>query len=111
MIELGTDNFIQVLGVVATAIIVTLMAIQKIVREWRSTEAETRIITLMHIELERMSEQNTALSTELGRLHAEVINLNQQLQQLTIENQCLQREIIALTNEVNNLKMLREKAK
>jgi predicted nuclease with TOPRIM domain len=62
----------------------------------------------MHNELERMSQQNTALSVELGRLHNEVIALNTQLQMLTVENQRLQTEVIALTNEVSSFKQLRQ---
>jgi peptidoglycan hydrolase CwlO-like protein len=58
----------------------------------------------MHSELERMSEQNTALSTELGRLHNEVINLSQELQKLTFENQRLQTEVCALTEEISIFK-------
>jgi predicted nuclease with TOPRIM domain len=79
---------------------------QKILKNWRSTEAETSIITLMHTELERMSEQNTKLSIELGRLHSEVIALNTELQKLTVENQRLQTEVCALTQEVSNFKQM-----
>lgn len=103
---LGTyvNNTIEVLGLVALAILAVFIGIQKLVKDWRSTSAETSIITLMHTELERMSEQNTALSTELGRLHTEVIALNQQLQKLTIENQRLQTEVCALTEQIGTFK-------
>jgi predicted nuclease with TOPRIM domain len=60
----------------------------------------------MHTELERMSEQNTKLSIELGRLHSEVIALNTELQKLTVENQRLQTEVCALTQEVSNFKQM-----
>ena len=103
---LGTyvNNTIEVLGLVALAILAVFIGIQKLVKDWRSTSAETSIITLMHTELERMSEQNTALSTELGRLHTEVIALNQQLQKLTVENQRLQTEVCALTEQIGTFK-------
>jgi predicted nuclease with TOPRIM domain len=104
MIESLQDEFMQPLGVIALAVIATFIGAQKLLKEWRSTNAETNIITIMHTELERMSEQNTALSIELGRLHNEVIALNQQLQKLTIENQRLQTEVMALTNEVSMFK-------
>jgi regulator of replication initiation timing len=55
-----------------------------------------------------MSEQNAALSLELGRLHTEVIALNHELQKLTVENQRLQTEVIALTKEVSSFKLLRQ---
>jgi regulator of replication initiation timing len=58
-----------------------------------------------------MSVQNTALSTELGRLHSEIITLSQQLQKLTIENQRLQVEVIALTAEISELKTITQKEK
>lgn len=103
---LGTyvNNTIEVLGLVALAILAVFIGIQKLVKDWRSTSAETSIITMMHTELERMSEQNTALSTELGRLHTEVIALNQQLQKLTVENQRLQTEVCALTEQIGTFK-------
>lgn len=109
MLEISSDNLIQLFTVIALAVVATFVGIQKIVKDWRSTSAETNIITLMHTELERMSEQNTALSVELGRLHNEVMALNQQLQKLTVENQRLQLEVIALTNEVSLFKELTRK--
>ena len=78
----------------------------KLLKDWRSTDAETNIINLMHSELERMSEQNTVLSTELGRLHNEVINLSQELQKLTLENQRLQIEVCSLSEEISIFKRL-----
>lgn len=100
MLESSTDSAVQVLGSVALAVIVVFVGVQKLLKDWRTTSAESSVISLMHTELERMSKQNTALSLELGRLHTEVINLNHQLQQLTIENQSLQAEVVALTKEV-----------
>jgi predicted nuclease with TOPRIM domain len=56
-----------------------------------------------------MSQQNTSLSLELGRLQDEVIKLNNQLQKLTIENQRLQQEVIVLTREVTRLQVILHK--
>lgn len=109
MLEISPDNLMQLITVVGLAVIATFIAIQKILKDWKSTSAETNIITLMHTELERMSEQNTVLSIELGRLHTEVMNLNKELQKLTVENQRLQLEVIALTNEVSLFKELTRK--
>ena len=92
----------------AVAIIASLFVFKKLIKDWLSNDVESNIIKLMHIELERLSEQNTALSLELGRLHTEVIALNHELQKLTLENQQLQTEVIALTNEVSGLKLLRQ---
>lgn len=109
MLDNIVEQVTQSLGVVALAVIAVFVGSQKLLKEWRSTKAETNIITLMHVELERMSKQNTALSVELGRLHDEVIALNQELQKLTIENQRLQTEVIALTDEVSSLKLFARK--
>jgi len=108
MPELVPENLIQAFGAVAMAAIVVMLGIQKIIKHWQTTDAENSIIKIMHNELERMSQQNTALSVELGRLHNEVIALNTQLQMLTVENQRLQTEVIALTNEVSSFKALRQ---
>jgi predicted nuclease with TOPRIM domain len=104
-----TDQAVQGLGMVALAVIAVLVGTQKILKDWRGTAAETNVITLMHTELNRMSEQNTQLSLELGRLHTELIALNQELQKLSLENQCLQREVVALTAEISELKTLTQK--
>jgi predicted nuclease with TOPRIM domain len=109
MLDINIDQIMQSLGIVAIAVIAVFVGVQKILKDWRSTSAETNIITLMHSELDRMSEQNTNLSIELGRLHVEVIALTQELQKLTVENQRLQTEVIALTNEVSGLKILTRK--
>lgn len=109
MLESSTDSVVQVLGSVALAVIVVFVGVQKLLKDWRTTSAESSVIGLMHTELERMAQQNTSLSLELGRLHDEVINLNHQLQKLTVENQCLQNEVIALTREVTRLQLVLHK--
>lgn len=109
MIETNSDSAIHILGTVALACIVVFVGVQKLLKDWRSSSAEMNIITLMHTELERLSDQNTQLSTELGRLHTEVINLNRELQNLTVENQRLQSEVIALTKEVTRLQAVLHK--
>jgi peptidoglycan hydrolase CwlO-like protein len=109
MLDINIEQTVQGLGMIALAIIVVFVGIQKVLKDWRSTNAETNIITLMHTELERMSEQNTSLSTELGRLHVEVITLSTELQKLTVENQRLQAEVVALTNEISEFKALTRK--
>jgi peptidoglycan hydrolase CwlO-like protein len=109
MLETNPESVIQVLGSIALAVIVVFVSAQKLLKDWRSGSAEGSVITLMHTELERMAEQNTQLSTELGRLHGEVIALNQQLQKLTVENQRLQLEVVALTREVTRLQSVLHK--
>lgn len=106
MLESNFEQNLQATSLVAIAVMAVFIGVQKILKNWRSTEAETSIITLMHAELERMSEQNTKLSVELGRLHSEVIALNSELQKLTAENQHLRTEVAALTQEVVKFKQL-----
>lgn len=111
MLDSNFEQNLQATSLVAIAVIAVFVGVQKILKNWRSTEAETSLITLMHTELERMSEQNTKLSVELGRLHTEVIALNTELQKLTVENQNLRTEVCALTQEVSLFKQLAEKQK
>lgn len=109
MLETSQNSLIQLLGLIALAIITTFVGVKKLLKGWQSDAAEVSIINIMHDELERMSKQNTALSLELGRLHTEVIALNAQLQKLTVENQRLQLEVIALTTEVARLQSVLHK--
>jgi cell division protein FtsB len=102
----NTEQLTQVLGLIAIAVIAAYFGINTIIKNSKSTQAESNIITIMHQELQRMSDQNTKLSLELGRLHDEVINLNRELEKLTLENQRLQIEVVALTNEVSQFKQL-----
>jgi peptidoglycan hydrolase CwlO-like protein len=103
------DEVTQTAGIVGLAVIAFFIGVQKLLKDWKSNSAESNIITLMHNELDRMSEQNTALSTELGKLHSQIILLSQELQKLTLENQQLQTEVIALTQEIAALKTIRQK--
>jgi chromosome segregation ATPase len=106
MLEIENHGLIQTLSMVALAIIALSVGVQKLLKDWKSTGAETNIISLMHSELERLSTQNTVLSTELNRLQQEMIKLNAQLAQLCIDNQALQSEVVALTDEINKLRTL-----
>lgn len=100
MLDVEPSNLIQTLGAIALAVIFVMIGYQKIAKEWRSDSVENSIISVMHKELERMSQQNTALSTEIGRLHQQILKLSTQIQELSFENQRLQSEVLALTNEV-----------
>lgn len=104
MVEINDHSLIQTISLVALAVVAFSVGIQKLLRDWKSTGAETSIITLMHSELERMSVQNGTLSKELNRLQQEMIVLNNQLAQLRVENQQLQTEVVALTTEVSKLR-------
>lgn len=80
--------------------------LQKFLTSIKAEKTESSVISLMHQELERMSEQNTKLSLELGKLQTEVIELNKQLRTLTTENQRLHAEVATLTGEVTRLQSI-----
>jgi predicted nuclease with TOPRIM domain len=101
--EIENNSLIQTISVASLAVIGLIVGVQKLLKDWRSTQAETNIINIMHTELERMSSQNTKLSTELGKLQEEIIELNNQLTKLNIENNKLQEEVSRLTLELKAL--------
>jgi len=103
-VETQNQDLIQTISLVALAAIGLIVGVQKLVRDWRSTQAETNIIQVMHTEIERMSDQNTKLSNELGKLQEEIIRLNQELTKLSIENNKLQQEVSQLTLELSKFK-------
>ena len=102
--ESQSQDLVQTISLVALAVIGLIVGVQKLLKDWRSTQAETNIIQLMHTEIERMGEQNSKLSIELGKLQEEVIRLNQELSKLNIENSKLQEEIAQLTLELTRFK-------
>jgi predicted nuclease with TOPRIM domain len=103
MINLNAESWPELIILASLAVITIFIGTQKLLKEWKTTSAETSIVTLMHQELERLSEQNSALSHELGRLNTEIIALNQELHKLSAENQRLHAEVVSLTIEVNRL--------
>jgi septal ring factor EnvC (AmiA/AmiB activator) len=108
MVEVENHNLVQTVSVAGMAIIALGVGIQKLLKEWRSTEAETSVIKMMHEELERMGTQNAKLTEELTKLQNEIVELNSQLTKLNIENNKLQQDISTLTIELNNFKKLAE---
>jgi predicted nucleic acid-binding Zn-ribbon protein len=104
MVDIENHSLIQTISLIALAVVAFSVGLQKLLKEWKSNNAETSVITLMHTELERLSEQNGLLSKELNRLQQEMIVLNTQLSQLCIENQRLQTEVVALTEEISKLR-------
>ncbi len=107
--ESQSQDLVQTVSLVALAIIGLVVGVQKLLKDWRSTNAETNIIEVMHTEIERMNDQNTKLSNEIGKLQEEIIRLHQELGRLNIENTKLQTEIARLTLELNNFKHVSNK--
>ena len=88
------------------ALITLAFLLQKFITNWQSSRAENSVIGIMHTELERLSEQNTKLSSELNRLQLEIISLNTELRKLIGENQRLHSEVTILTGEVARFQAL-----
>lgn len=105
---MNVDFIIQFATAVALGIISLSFGIQKLLRSWKSASVENSLIDSMHKELERMSQQNTTLSIELGKLQREIINLNSELRGLSSENQRLHSEVVTLTGEVSRLQVMLE---
>jgi len=99
-------SLVQTISVAAMAIIALSVGVQKLLKDWRSTDAETSVIKMMHEELERMGQQNSKLTEELTKLQLDIVELNSQLTKFNIENNKLQEEIAALTTELNSFKKL-----
>ena len=109
MVPEDASTLTQYAGGLVASIFAALFLLQKFITNWNSDKAENYVISLMHTELERLCEQNTKLSEELGRLQEEIIALNGQLRTLTAENQRLHAEVSLLTSEVSRLQgMLRK---
>jgi septal ring factor EnvC (AmiA/AmiB activator) len=103
-VDAQNQDIFQTISLGALAVVGLVVGVQKLVRDWRSTQAESNIIQVMHTEIERMSDQNTKLSTEIGKLQEEIIRLNQELTKLNVENNKLQTEISRLTIELGSFK-------
>jgi len=102
--EINSTSELATLAAAAVGALVSIaFAAQKVIGTWKGSQAETSIIGLMHTELERLSEQNTKLSVELGKLQEEIIGLNKALRDLTVENQSLHTQVQSLTAEVTRL--------
>jgi peptidoglycan hydrolase CwlO-like protein len=102
---MAANNFdiAQVAAGGVAALITLAFLLQKFINNWNSSRAENSVIGIMHTELERLSEQNTKLSSELNKLQLEIITLNSELRKLSSENQKLHSEVTALTGEVARL--------
>jgi predicted nuclease with TOPRIM domain len=110
MTPLDTSTISGNIGGIAAGLFAVVFLFKKLLTGIKADSAENSVIGLMHSELERMSEQNTTLSVELGKLQQDLIELNQELRKLSSENQRLHSEVVALTAEVTRLRAtLREK--
>jgi len=93
----------QLSAAAVVALIAIAVGLQTILKNWKSTTAEGSLLQMMHSELERMSSQNSALSSAIGKLQTELITLSNQLTALTLENRKLQSEVSSLNQEISRL--------
>lgn len=100
----NTYMIAQAAGGAVAGVLLIALVLQKFLNTFKAEKTESSVLTLMHQELERMSEQNTKLSVELGKLQNEVIELNKELRLLTAENQRLHAEVELLTAEIAKFK-------
>ena len=105
----STSEIAQLAAGGAAGLFAVALGIQKFITIWQTNKAEGSILSIMHDELGRMSDQNTKLSTELGKLQEEIIALNSELRKLTAENQRLHVEVVSLTEEVSRLQSMLRK--
>ena len=106
MIESST--IAEYAAAIAMGVIGLAVGLQKVLKGWKETSAETSVVTMMHTELTRLSEHNSVLAKELSLLQVEIISLNKQLVALTAENQKLHSQVVSLTEEVTRLQELLE---
>lgn len=97
---IDSESLISILGAGAVGVAGLAMGVQQLVKKWKTTSAETNIMTLLHEELERMSKQNSLLATYVNTLQLEANKINLELGKLQFENQKLHAEVVSLTKEV-----------
>jgi peptidoglycan hydrolase CwlO-like protein len=85
------------------AIIAIAVGFQVLIKNWKSNNTESALLSMMHDELERMSAQNSLLSQEVGKLQLELVKLSSQLTELNAENQKLQMQVTSLNKEIVRL--------
>lgn len=103
MEQIDTTYIAQLAGGIVVGLTAIAVGIQTLLKNWKTTNAESALLKMMHDELERMSTQNSTLSQEIGKLQLELIKLSAQLTTLTIENQKLQSEVANLNAEIAQL--------
>lgn len=99
----STNYYMELIVGIPVALFAIAFGFQSVIKSWKATATESSLLQMMHEELERMNQQNTNLSLEIGKLQQELVKLSKQLLTLTVENQKLQSEIASLNQEVSRL--------
>lgn len=106
---MDASNIATIASGIVAGLIGLAYALQKLLLNWKSNNTETSIMSMMHVELQRMSTQNTNLAKEVGTLQLQIISLSNSLTELTMENQVLKTEINRLNVEISRLHSIMEK--
>lgn len=101
---MDAETLTKLIGAATVGILSIALGLQQVMKRWKTTSAETSVLTLLHEELERMSKQNALLAGIVNTLQLEANKINLQLGKLQLENQKLNAEISCLTQEVVNLR-------
>lgn len=98
------ESIAKIIGAGSVGLAGVAIGLQQLIKRWKTTDAETSILSMLHSELERMSVQNTILSEHIHKMQLEANNINLQLGKLQLENQKLHAEVVCLTKEVVKLR-------
>lgn len=101
--QIDGNNLPHVAGAIVVAIIGVIYGLQKLPNRWKESKVESSLLEMMHQELERLSAQNTILTTELSKLQLEVLKLTKELNSLTLENEHLKEEINLFSKQIERL--------
>ena len=97
--DLLNNPVAQVLGGIAGAIIMGLMVIQKLRKEWTTTGAETNVVQLLREQVELLDNHNKTLSQHLYDMQIQILTLRQENQELTLQVNQLEHQIAEIKND------------
>lgn len=104
------NDIIYYLALLAAALLISAMVVHLYLKKWKATEVESKLITILHNELgryseqnKRLDEQNQKLESRLVELHNRVSELNSRISDLMKENDRLHSEVINLTIQIDRM--------
>lgn len=74
--QLSTLDLGSKAAVLTAALVGIAVGLQRVVKSWKSTDAETTLVTLLHKELERLSKQNTSLSEQFAENQQKLVEIS-----------------------------------
>jgi phage shock protein A len=98
-VDLLNNPMAQVIGTGIGAIIIGLMVIQKLRKEWTTTGAETNVVQLLREQVELLDNHNKTLSQHLYDMQIQILNLRRENQELTLQVAHLENQIAEIKND------------